>query len=181
MNGEAANSHRQQNLYWNQMIELKVAAGYIRRYRDDVGKKVTALATLKAVASSGGIAAWVIWKEYAFYWGAIIAASQLADALKEVFPFTKIHKAASDHTVTLNGMFIDAQLEWENIFYGRYTDEQIMNRRHKITKLQHETERKNFPHGLSEKEAFVAEAEQEAVDYFAAMYGVKISLGTSDG
>jgi hypothetical protein len=181
MNGEAANSHRQQNLYWNQMIELKVAAGYIRRYRDDVGKKVTALATLKAVASSGGIAAWVIWKEYAFYWGAIIAASQLADALKEVFPFTKIHKAASDHTVTLNGMFIDAQLEWENIFYGRYTDEQIMNRRHKITKLQHETERKNFPHGLSEKEAFVAEAEQEAVDYFAAMYGVKISLGTSNG
>jgi hypothetical protein len=25
-------------------------------------------------------------------------------------------------------MFIDAQLEWENIFAGRYTDEQIMNR-----------------------------------------------------
>ena len=48
------------------MIELRVAAGYIRRYRDDLGKKVTALATLKAIASSGGIAAWVIWKEYAF-------------------------------------------------------------------------------------------------------------------
>jgi hypothetical protein len=45
------------------MIELKVAAGYIRRYRDDLGKKVTALATLKAVASSGGIAAWVIWRD----------------------------------------------------------------------------------------------------------------------
>jgi hypothetical protein len=68
MNGEAINFHRQQNLYWNQLIELKVAAGYIRRRRDDLGKKVTALATLKAVASSGGIAAWAIWKEYAFLW-----------------------------------------------------------------------------------------------------------------
>jgi hypothetical protein len=181
MNENAENSHRQQNLYWNQMIELKVAAGYIRRYRDDLGKKVTGLATLKAIASSGGIAAWAIWKEYAFVWGLIIAASQLADALKEVFPFTKTHKAASDHAITLSGMFIDAQLEWENIFSGRYTDEQIMTRRHKLRKLQHETERKNFPHGLAEKEAFVAEAEQEAVDYFASMYGVKITLGASDG
>lgn len=84
MNAEDSNSHRQQNLYWNQMIELKVAAGYIRHYRDDLGKKVTALATVKAIASSGGIAAWAIWKEYAFLWGTIIAASQLADALKDV-------------------------------------------------------------------------------------------------
>jgi hypothetical protein len=83
---ENAASHRQQNLYWNQMVELTVAAEYMRRYRDDAGKRVAALGTLKAIASSGGIAAWVIWKEHAFVWGAIIAASQLADALKEVFP-----------------------------------------------------------------------------------------------
>ncbi len=127
------------------MIELKVAAAYIRRYRDDLARQVKRLATLKAVASSGGIAGWVIWKEYAFVWGAIIAVSQLADALKEVFPFAKNHKAASEHTVSLNSMFIDAQLEWENIFSGRYSDEQIMNRRHKLMKLQHEAESKNFP------------------------------------
>ena len=29
-------------------IELKVAAGYIRHYRDDLGRKVTALPTVKA-------------------------------------------------------------------------------------------------------------------------------------
>ena len=177
MNGDVANSHRQQNLYWNQMIELKVATGYIRRYRNDLGRKVTALATLKAIASSGGIAAWVIWKEYAFAWGAIIALSQLADALKDAFPFTKTYKAASEHTIVLTSMLIDAELEWENIFSGRFTDEQIMNRRHKLKKLQHEAERKNFPNGLTEREDLVSEAEQEAVDYFGAMYGVKIVLG----
>lgn len=174
MNEQSGTPHRQQQLYWAQMVELKVAAGYIRRYRDRAARWVTALATLKAIASSGSIAAWAVWQEYAFLWGVIIAASQLADALKDVFPFAKIHKAASDQTISLDGIFIDAQLEWENIFSGRYSDEQIMNRRHKLMKLQHETERKNFPNGLAEKEALVAAAEHEAEVYFATTYDVKI-------
>ncbi len=117
------------------MIDLKVASAYIRGYRDHLGKWATALGTVKAVASSGGIAAWVIWREYAFVRCAIIAASQVADGLKDVFPFSKKHKAASEHTITLNGLFIDAQLEWESIFSGRYTDDEIVKRRHKLMKL----------------------------------------------
>jgi hypothetical protein len=155
------------------MIELKVAAEYIRRYRDDTGKRVRALGTLKAVASSAGIAAWAIWKEQAFIWGLIIAASQLADALKEVFPFTKIHKAASEHTIILDSMFIDALLEWENIFGGKYSDEQISNRRHKLMKLQHDAERKAFPAGLPVKEKLFAAAQSEAKEYFAGMYAIE--------
>ncbi len=166
------NEHRQQQLYWNQLVELKVATAYIRRYRDDLGRWVTVLGTLKAIASSGGIAAWVIWKEYAFVWAAIIALSQLADALKDVFPFAKKHRAASEHTITLQSMFIDAQLEWESIFSGRYSNEQIANRRYKLMKLQHDAESRNFPNGLPTKTALFAAAEKEAKDYFAATYMV---------
>jgi hypothetical protein len=124
-----ANPHRQQQLYWAQMIELKVAIGYIRRYRDHVGRWTTGIGTVRAIASSGGIAGWAVWHQYAFVWAIIIAASQVTDALKEVFPFTKKHKAASAHTMTLGSLSIDAQLEWENIFSGRYTDDEIMKRR----------------------------------------------------
>jgi len=126
----------------------------------------------EAIASSCSIAAWAIWTEYAFVWGMIIAISQVADALKDVFPFTKTHKAASEHTITLGSMFIDAQLEWESIFSGRYTNEQITNRRHRLMKLQHDAERHNFPQGLATKVELFAEAQQEARDYFAATYGV---------
>jgi len=49
MSGDA--THRQQQLYWAQMIELKVASAYIRRYRDYLGKWVTGLGTLRAIAS----------------------------------------------------------------------------------------------------------------------------------
>jgi hypothetical protein len=172
MSEAVPNPHRQQQLYWAQMIELKVAACYIRRYRDYLGKRVTALGTLRAIASSGSIAAWALWKEYAFVWGAIIAASQVADALRDVFPFTKKHKAASAHTIALGGIFIDAQLEWENIFSGRYTDDQIMNRRHKLMKVQHDAERMSFPDGLATRDDLFAQAQQEAKDYFTATYGV---------
>ena len=154
------------------MIEIKVAAAYMRRYRDDLGTWVTRLGALRAIASSGSIAAWAIRKEYAFVWGMIIAASQVADALKDVFPFTKTHKAASEHTITLGSIFIDAQLEWESIFSGRYTNEQITNRRYKLMRLQHDAERHNFPHGLATKSSLFSEAQQEAKDYFAATYGV---------
>jgi hypothetical protein len=165
-------THRQQQLYWQQITELKVASAYIRRYRDYLSKWVTGLGVLRAVASSGGIAAWALWKQYAFVWGTIIAASQVTDALKEVFPFTKKHKAASTHTITLGAMFIDAQLEWEHIFSGRYADDQIMNLRYKLMKLQHDAERDNFPDGLAVKESLFSEAQQEAKAYFKTTYDV---------
>lgn len=67
----------------------------------------TGLGALKAIASCMGIAAWAVWREYAFVWGVVIAASQVADALKDVFPFAKKHKAACEHGMSLERLFID--------------------------------------------------------------------------
>lgn len=165
--------HRQQELYWKQLTRLKVAEAYTRLYRDRLATWVMRLDVLKAVASSGGIAAWAIWRNYAFVWAAIIAAAQVADALKDVFPLSRLHKAASEHTSILNALFIDAQLEWENIFSARYSSDESMKRRHKLMKLQLEAERKNFPGGLAVNQAIAALAEQEAKDYLTATYGVE--------
>jgi|ERR1035438_289515 hypothetical protein len=173
MNENLSDLHRQQKLYWDQMFELKRAVSYIRLYRDSLGKRVTWLGALKAIASCGGIAAWVIWKEYAFVWGAIIAASQVADALKDVFPFAKKHKAACEHAITLANLFIDVQLEWESVFSGRYTDDEIMKRLHQLQKLQLDTESRNFPDGLAMQNALLDRAKREATDYLASTYGVK--------
>jgi hypothetical protein len=164
--------HRQQKLYWDQMFELKVAASYIRQYRDHLGTWVTGLGILKAVASSAGIAAWVIWKQYAFVWGAIIAASQLVDALKDVFPFAKKHKSASALAMTLDNLFIDVQLEWEYIFSGKYSDEEMMKRLHQLRKLQLDAEKNNFPDGLATREILLDRAKQDAAEYLENTYGV---------
>lgn len=164
--------HRQQELYWRQLVELKVASSYIRVYRDQTARFVTALGVVRAVASSGAIGGWVIWRQQAFVWGCIIAASQVADALKDVFPFAQRHKAASAHLIILDSLFIDAQLEWENVFAGVLTNQQIVDRRHKLAKLQHEAEARHFPDGLPPDPRRFALAQQDAADYFKATYGV---------
>ena len=165
--------HRQQLLYWDQMYQLKLSASYIRLYRDSLGKWVTGLGALKATASCAGIAAWALWREYAFIWGAIIAASQLADALKDIFPFARKHKAACVHAMTLDNLFIDVQLEWEYVSSGRVTDEEMMARLHQLRKLQFEAEKQNFPDGLPARNALLDRARQDAVEYLSTTYGVK--------
>ena len=178
MSEQIQDPHRQQRLYWNEMVNLKADASYVRLYRDSQGRWVTWLGALKAIASSTGIAAWVVWREYAFVWGAIIAASQLADALKDVFPFVKKHKAASAHSMTLDNLFNYVQLEWENIFSGRYSDEEIMNRLHRLRKLQLDALQHNFPDGLAEHHRLLVQAKQIAETYFkSTYYGVNSTSG----
>jgi len=155
------------------MYQLKLSASYIRLYRDFLGRWVTGLGTLKATASCAGIAAWALWKEYAFIWGAIIAASQLADALKDIFPFARKHKAACAHTMILDNLFIDVQLEWEYVSSGKYTDEEMMTRIHQLRKLQFEAEKQNFPDGLSTRNALLDRARRDAAEFISTTYGVK--------
>jgi hypothetical protein len=163
----------QREQYWNELTDLKVNAVYIRRYRDTFGRWVIFLGIVKAVASSAGIAAWVVWKEFAFAWGAIIAASQLADALKDVFPFARKHKAASEYAMRLDNLFIDVQFDWGNIESGRYSSAETMRRLHQLRKLLKEVEQRNFPDGLATRPALLAEAKQEAESYLRSTYGIK--------
>ena len=99
--------------------------------------------------------------------------SQVADALKEVFPFAKKHKAASVYSMTIDNLFNDVQLEWENIYSGRYTDEEIMKRLHQLRKLRLDALQHNFPDGLAAQNALAVQAKQTAEVYFQTTYGVK--------
>ena len=85
---------RQADLYWRQIEQLKGAAVCIRLYRNRLALQVKAVETIKAVTSSGAIAAWFAFDAYKLLWGCIIAAAQLLDVLKDVFPFAKLHRQA---------------------------------------------------------------------------------------
>jgi len=140
--------HRQQDLYWKQLVELKVAAVCIRLHRNGLARWDRGVDVVKAVASSAGIASWVIWRQFALVWAFIIATSQVVDALKDVFPFSRRLKAASDLTVALERMFIDAQFEWEDVYGGKLSDQEIAERCRKLRTLQLDAESKAFPSGF---------------------------------
>lgn len=56
--------HRQQGLYWSQLVELKVRAICIRNQRDRLDWWNTRVNIVKAIASSASIATWAIWQRY---------------------------------------------------------------------------------------------------------------------
>ena len=63
----------------------------------------------------------------------------------------------------LDSLFIDTQLEWEGVFSGRYSDDQIASRLHKLRKLQHDAERLTFKEGLPRKISLLKKSEDEAL------------------
>ncbi len=168
---EAPTSYRQPDLYWKQFVQLKAASICIRLYRNRLARWVRGVELIKAVGSSGGIAAWVIWKDWPFLWSGIIAASQFLDATKHVFPFARHHKAASDLTVALELLCIDAEVEWESIYAGRVPDDGITERKARLAKLQLEAEHKHFPEGFEPSQKLIDLATEEADTYFLVTYG----------
>jgi hypothetical protein len=167
------NPHRQQQLYWSNMVALGVATDYARRCRNHWGRWVARTGTVRAIASCGSIAAWAVWKQHVIIWAAIIALAQVIDALKEVFPITKNHRAASEYVNQLESLFIDAQLEWESVFDGRYTDDEINSRKGKLMKLRQEAEKKRFPDGLPDRPTDLQAAKTATAVYFKETYNVE--------
>jgi len=168
-------AHRQQDLYFNELFQLKVACEYIRLYRNHLTSWVTRFAFVRAFASCGAIGTWAVVKSYPMVWGGIIALSQLADAMREVFPFTANQKAASALSMTLDALLIEALYDWESIYAARFTIEEITERRRKLMQLRHDAETKHFPTGLPERRRYLAVAEAEAVSYFDNMFGPRIN------
>lgn len=165
---------RQKMLYWNKLVELKTAANYIEGYRNWLGGWVTGVAVVRAIASSTSIAGWVIWREYAFVWASIIAVSQVLDALREVFPFARRHKAAAELASHLNRLFIDAQLEWENILANDSDEEEVAQELHSLRVLHHNAEAESFGGGLTIRRRIFRVAEARSKVFFVRTYGVHL-------
>jgi hypothetical protein len=169
-----ADPHRPQRLYWNQLVELKVASVYIRLHRNRLARYDTLISTIRAVASSGGIAGWAIWHQFAFVWAVVIALSQVVDALKDVFPFSKRLKAAADLTVGLERLCIDAQFEWEALYAGRMDTHQITEACRRLQVAQLDAENRSFPSGFAPNERLLTLAKEETKAYFKTRYQVEV-------
>lgn len=163
--------HGAQEAYWQQLVTCKIVSCYVKLYRDGQTWWIKRIGIFKAVATSGTIGAWVVWKEYAFVWGVILALAQVLDAIKEYIPQTKGQRAASEFVQAMETLIIDARFEWYSVFSGQLSAPEIMTRWRKLAKLMIEIETKHFPDGLpaNEKRQKLAEAEAEA--YFAGIYG----------
>ena len=113
----------------------------------------------------------MIWKQYAWIWAGIVAASQLIEALKNVFPFYKRRGELSKWSRTLNRLFVEAQRDWDVIAGGDRTNAQISELSHRLRVKKERAEEKYIPHGLARRKDLFEKAQNEASRFFASRYG----------
>jgi hypothetical protein len=52
-NSERDQPSSEQQMYWQEFVQLKTGACYIRDYRNDIGRWVTAIATIRCLRAKG--------------------------------------------------------------------------------------------------------------------------------
>jgi hypothetical protein len=164
-----------QETYWNQLVLLNVVAFYVRAYRDRQARWIDGTGLLRALVTSGTIGAWIIWKDHAMIWGALVGITQMLDAAKDYLPQAKNRRSASEFLATMDNIIIDARFEWFAVFNGEYEAGEIMTRWRKLAKLLAETEARHFPDGLPANLARKNVAKAEASAYLMGLYGVGAS------
>lgn len=102
---------RLQDLYWRELVQLKVDCEYVRRYRDSLNSVLTWFAVIRAVVSVGALGAWAVVQDHPLVWGGIIAAAQVADAAERAIPFAIRARGTSAFLVSLDALLIDCQME----------------------------------------------------------------------
>jgi len=114
-----------QNKYWRELDQLKVHVFYLENYLERTITIDRYINMFLATAASGSIASWVVWKDYSFLWGSIIAFSQVVNAIKSYLPYKKRLKALQGITNDLESLFLVMEDNWFKVSEGLLNKEEI--------------------------------------------------------
>ena len=118
----------QQQRFWNEVKQLRGHIVYLCLYEIRLERLDRCVKIFLAFTSSGSIAAWAVWREFAMLWGAIIASSQFLNAIKDFLPFERRLAAVRKLSTELEGLFVQWESTWNQISEGELSDAEINTR-----------------------------------------------------
>lgn len=133
-----------QEKYWAKLTNYKFALCYFDAQMAQCVKINRIIKIVCAIASSAAIAAWAIWQQFAFWWGLIIALSQVAVAVNEFLPYTKRIKELSNIRASLTPLYNEMEKQWFYVSNGSLTDEEINNKCYSFVRQWNEIDDKFF-------------------------------------
>lgn len=160
-----------QHKYWQEMYDLKSHSNYVEEYLHRTEHADRLINILLAVASSSSIGAWVVWQQYGFAWGFIIAASQVVAAIKPFLPYRSRLKALSGLSHDLEELSILAETKWFGVSGGLMTAEEINKLQFDIRLKKHKVYKKHLGNlSLPDKQVYMRSAEEAASQHFKNYY-----------
>lgn len=158
--------------YWTEFVNLKRDTIYFARYREQTHEIDWSIDVFKAIASSGSIGAWVVWRDLSFLWGAIIAASQVFSVLKEFLPYKRRLKSLHDMVPEFEALTITAEQDWVRIEGGKLTEEEINEAYFNLKRASMKIKNTHFANTvLPERLKLVVAADLATKAYIETFYG----------
>lgn len=155
--------------FWQEIATLRRDARYVdlslaRTERIDRG-----INAFLAITASSSIAGWVIVQQYAVVWGAIVAASQVVQTMREYLPYKNRVKALAGLSIELNTLSLLAEDQWFKVSNGGLYDDDIHDLRIALKKKKASAVQKAFPvAGLPENKKLADRAELDNIRYFSS-------------
>jgi hypothetical protein len=160
-----------QERFWKEFHQLKVEVIYVQELFLRAERNERLLKIFIALTSSASIGAWVVWKDLAWLWGAIIAGSQVISAIRPFLPYAERVKAFSLVLRDLEVLFIEAEHKWQSVADGSMNTQEINRERMLIHKKKNEILNKHMPSSVFPSNPKIAEAAgREAANYFSYYY-----------
>jgi hypothetical protein len=157
--------------YWKEFHQLKVQTIYIQKLLLDAERNERLAKMVTAITSSASIGAWVVWKDWAMLWGAIIAGAQVFSVIHPLLPYKERLKTYSSVLRDLEKLFIDAEHKWQTVADGSMSTQQINKERTLLQKKSAEIVNRYMPNSVFPSSPKIADlAESEAANYFSRYY-----------
>ncbi|MDE2698050.1 MAG: hypothetical protein OXI23_04205, partial [Gemmatimonadota bacterium] len=140
---------------------------YLQAYQIHLEKWDNRIQIFLAITSSSSIGGWVVWNEYGIIWGALIAASQVINAIKRFLPFQKRAKQIGSLNTEVEKLALGAESQWFSVFEGKLTDEDIFSLVTELKQQKLEASHKHFKdQALPIKSKYELEAAERTRAYF---------------
>lgn len=124
-----------------------------------------------AVATSSSIGGWLIWREYSFFWAAVIAMSQVINAIMPHLPYKDRIKSLSSLVVVMELLILDTEKIYFNIQHKNLSAIDIGKKISEINKKINDAEIKYLLlKAPKDNEKFKVEAQEKTEHYFNLYY-----------
>jgi hypothetical protein len=160
-----------QQRYWRLLVEVRVHVFYLHHYGSSSEWRDKVVNVFLAITSSSSIAAWAIWQEYTWVWPLLIAASQVASAVKPFLPYNQRRKAIVSLGNHYQSICLQMENRWYSVAEGLLSDKEIHEETITFRGLLQDAERRSLDGAILPRNGkFLRLAESDASDYFASYY-----------
>lgn len=114
-----------QEKYWKKLTQLKYELCYFEAHLTRCVRINRIIKIMSASTSSMAIAIWTTWQNLSFWWGLLIAVSQIVITINEFLPYQKRIKEISNLQAALSSVYNDMEKNWYNVSNGEMNDDEI--------------------------------------------------------